>query len=280
MKSKTARDEQFPVNFLVPRHLRPQLKAYYVAARLADNIADDPQLAQNEKQDRLSKIKQAFCKPLSGNDFPEIRRLGKIFMTENLDASLFVDLLTAFERDAAGQTIRVWEELIGYCRYSAAPVGRFVLALYHESISAFLPAEQLCIILQLINHLGDIKADLSGLGRCYLPEDMMQKYGVRSSDLGLSLTTPAVKALLSEIIARIEGMLRDAACLSGQVQNFRLRLNVGVILSLTNSMLKKYKKSDLLQRPPRLSWADWFKAFVIGFCRAFRRRASGQGRVL
>lgn len=280
MKSKTARDEQFPVNFLVPRHLRPHLKAYYVAARLADNIADDPQLAQNEKQNRLSKIKQAFCKPLSGNDFPEIRRLGKIFMTENLDASLFVDLLTAFERDAAGQTIRVWEELIGYCRYSAAPVGRFVLALYHESISAFLPAEQLCIILQLINHLGDIKADLSGLGRCYLPEDMMQKYGVRSSDLGLSLTTPAVKALLSEIIARIEGMLRDAACLSGQVQNFRLRLNVGVILSLTNSMLKKYKKSDLLQRPPRLSWADWFKAFVIGFCRAFRRRASGQGRVL
>ena len=280
MKHKTVKDEQFPVKQLVPASLRPLVDAYYQAAREADDIADNPCLQQDEKLRRLAAVREAFLQPSAADDRPEIRRLGKLFVAENLDASLFLDLLTAFERDAAGRPVRIWEELMDYCRYSAAPVGRFILAVHDEAPSAILPAEQLCIVLQLINHLGDIKQDLSRLGRCYIPQDMMQKYGVRPSDFGLNYTSSAVRELLDEMLSRTGAMLKEAALLPALIRNFRLRFNICVILSLTNSMLQKYKRADFLQNPPRPNMTDRLKAFCLGMIKALRNRPEGQGRVL
>ena len=280
MKHKTAKDEQFPVKQLVPASLRPLVDTYYQAAREADDIADNPCLQQDEKLRRLAAVREAFLQPSAADDRPEIRRLGKLFVAENLDASLFLDLLTAFERDAAGRPVRIWEELMDYCRYSAAPVGRFILAVHDEAPSAILPAEQLCIVLQMINHLGDIKQDLSQLGRCYIPQDMMQKYGVRPSDFGLNYTSSAVRELLDEMLSRTGAMLKEAALLPALIRNFRLRFNICVILSLTNSMLQKYKRADFLQNPPRPNMTDRLKAFCLGMIKALRNRPEGQGRVL
>lgn len=280
MKHKTAKDEQFPVKQLVPASLRPLVDAYYQAAREADDIADNPCLQQDEKLRRLAAVREAFLQPSAADDRPEIRRLGKLFVAENLDASLFLDLLTAFERDAAGRPVHIWEELMDYCRYSAAPVGRFILAVHDEAPSAILPAEQLCVVLQLVNHLGDIKQDLSQLGRCYIPQDMMQKYGVRPSDFGLNYTSSAVRELLDEMLSRTGAMLKEAALLPALIRNFRLRFNICVILSLTNSMLQKYKRADFLQNPPRPNMTDRLKAFCLGMIKALRNRPEGQGRVL
>lgn len=280
MKHKTAKDEQFPVKQLVPASLRPLVDTYYQAAREADDIADNPCLQQDEKLRRLAAVREAFLQPSAADDMPGIRRLGKLFVAENLDASLFLDLLTAFERDAAVRPVRIWEELMDYCRYSAAPVGRFILAVHDEAPSAILPAEQLCIVLQMINHLGDIKQDLSRLGRCYIPQDMMQKYGVRPSDFGLNYTSSAVRELLDEILSRTGAMLKEAALLSVLIRNFRLRFNICVILSLTNSVLQKYKRTDFLQNPPRPNMTDRLKAFCLGMIKALRNRPEGQGRVL
>ena len=280
MKHKTAKDEQFPVKQLVPASLRPLVDAYYQAAREADDIADNPCLQQDEKLRRLAAVREAFLQPSAADDRSEIRRLGKLFAAENLDASLFLDLLTAFERDAAGRPVRIWEELMDYCRYSAAPVGRFILAVHDEAPSAILPAEQLCIVLQMINHLGDIKQDLSRLGRCYIPQDMMQKYGVRPSDFGLNYTSSAVRELLDEMLSRTGAMLKEAALLPALIRNFRLRFNICVILSLTNSMLQKYKRADFLQNSPRPNMTDRLKAFCLGMIKALRNRPEGQGRVL
>lgn len=280
MKHKTAKDEQFPVKQLVPASLRPLVDTYYQAAREADDIADNSCLQQDEKLRRLAAVREAFLQPSAADDRPEIRRLGKLFVAENLDASLFLDLLTAFERDAAGRPVRIWEELMDYCRYSAAPVGRFILAVHDEAPSAILPAEQLCIVLQMINHLGDIKQDLSQLGRCYIPQDMMQKYGVRPSDFGLNYTSSAVRELLDEMLSRTRAMLKEAALLPALIRNFRLRFNICVILSLTNSMLQKYKRADFLQNPPRPNMTDRLKAFCLGMIKALRNRPEGQGRVL
>ena len=280
MKHKTAKDEQFPVKQLVPASLRPLVDTYYQAAREADDIADNPCLQQDEKLRRLTAVREAFLQPSAADDRPEIRRLRKLFVAENLDASLFLDLLTAFERDAASRPVRIWEELMDYCRYSAAPVGRFILAVHDEAPSAVLPAEQLCIVLQMINHLGDIKQDLSRLGRCYIPQDMMQKYGVRPSDFGLNYTSSAVRELLDEMLSRTGAMLKEAALLPALIRNFRLRFNICVILSLTNSMLQKYKRADFLQNPPRPNMTDRLKAFCLGMIKALRNRPEGQGRVL
>lgn len=277
MQHKNAHNEDFPVDLLVQKKLRPLVAAYYEAARYADDIADSPFLTAERKMEKLAEIRSAFMQPDGGNDLQIIRGLGRLFVVECLDASLFLDLLTAFERDAVNRPIRIWEELTDYCRYSAAPVGRFMLAIHNENPSAYLPAENLCTILQLLNHLADIKEDLSLLQRCYIPEDMMNKYKVRITDLGLQNTLPQVRQLLSEIMLKVEKMQADAELLPALINNFRLRLNVCVILSLTNSVIKKYINTDILQNPPHPSRLDWIKAFFQGtykalFCKKTHQR--------
>ncbi len=279
-QTKNRHNEAFPVGWLTSKKLRPLITGYYDAARLADDIADAPNLSAQEKTVQLAAIRNAFLNPAAGNDLSVIRRLGKMFADENLDSSLFLDLLKAFEADSLNSPIRIWEELLAYCRFSAAPVGRFMLAIQDENISGYIPAENLCIILQILNHLSDIKADLSLLNRCYIPQDMLENYGVRASDMGLSYSKPAVKDMLAAINAKLEKMLMDASILPSLIKNFRLRAEIGVILSLTNSMIQKNKRADILQNPPRLNKFDWLKAFVYGVGNAVFSRRSYQGRIL
>lgn len=90
--------------------------------------------------------------------------MGKLFGMENLANTLFLDLLTAFERDAENRQPEIWEQLIDYCKYSAAPVGRFMLAIHDENPSTYLPAETLCAALQIVNHIQDLKKTPSSCG--------------------------------------------------------------------------------------------------------------------
>lgn len=280
MRHKTSSDEHFPVSMLIATRLKPLVRAYYLAARFADDIADNPQLLPDQKAEKLQAVRQAFLQPEANSDLQLIRGLGRLFAAERLDSSLFLDLLTAFERDCANRPIRVWEELLEYCRYSAAPVGRFMLAIHDENPTGYLPAENLSSILQILNHLNSLKEDLSLLQRCYIPLDLMQKYDVKPSDLGLSYTTPNVQALLKELISKTESMLSDIQVLPTLINSFLLRFNVCVILSLTNSVIQKNKKADILQNPQRPGLWDWGKALVSGFMRAAFCRHTRQGRLL
>lgn len=276
----TYHNENFPVGMMISSKLKPLVELYYYAARFADNIADSNVLEKKQKLTKLEDISKAFLSPENGNNLPQIRNLGKMFVRENLDASLYTDLLKAFEKDASGIKIQVWEELIDYCRYSAAPVGRFMLAISDENVSTYLPAENLCVLLQIIDHLSDIKEDLSLLGRIYIPSQIMKEYNVRESDLGLSYTKAEVKNMLHDIVKRLEKMQDDAKILPGLIRSFPLRIEVGVILSLTNSMIKKYKRADILQKAPKPSAIDWLKAVLTGLFGAIFCKKVHQGHVL
>lgn len=273
-------NENFPVGMLVKPKFQTIIKAYYTVARFADDIADSSLLSKEEKIAKLNDIRDAFLNPLTGNSYMNIRKLGKMFVAEQLDASLFTDLLVAFERDAEQKKISIWEELLDYCRYSAAPVGRFLLALHDENPSAYLPAENLCIILQILDHLGDIKDDYSLLRRVYIPDDILSQYNICKTDLGLSYTKPEIKEMLAEIIAKLEAMQADTKVLPSLIKDFRLRFEVCVILSLTNSMIQKYKKVDILQYSPKLGMISWCKAFSQGFVRAIFCKYQNQRPVI
>ena len=258
--SKTAKDENFPVGRLVNSKLRSIVQAYYTAARKADDIADDLNLSDAQKLQLLNEEEKNFFSAnntVAGN-------LGRIFVGENLDCHLYTDLLEAFRRDAKNTPIEIWEQLLDYCKYSAAPVGRFMLAIHDESAAAYLPAETLCAVLQITNHLQDMKADACNLRRCYLPAQMMNKYGVEFTDICLTKATPSLQALIKDITTRLRAMLKDAKFLFSLVQSRRLKAELGVIFSLTHSMLKKIEKGDVIALRPKLNLIDWQKAFLAG----------------
>lgn len=176
-----------------------------------------------------------------------------------------LDLLTAFERDAENRQPEIWEQLIDYCKYSAAPVGRFMLAIHDENPSTYLPAETLCAALQIVNHIQDLKEDAVKLRRFYLPAEMMKRHGAENSDIYLSFMTPPLKKVVGEVLENVKGMLKDSEVLPSLISSFRLRAEVGVILSLTNSVVKRLEKGDVLAQRIRPSGWDWVKAWFIGW---------------
>ena len=88
------------------------------------------------------------------------------------------DLITAFMRDVTYLRYRDWDDLMEYCRYSAMPVGRFVLDVHGENAARTWPAnDALCAALQVINHLQDCGKDYQTLNRVYLTHDALAAHG-------------------------------------------------------------------------------------------------------
>ena len=272
IRHKNAADENFPVGLLMNPKLRPLIQAYYRAARCADDIADNNQLDSQEKLHLLNEAEKAFLNPNDANQAPEAANLGRLFRAENLDASLYADLLKAFRRDAENRRPRVWDELIDYCNYSAVPVGRFMLAIHNENPSTYLPAAVLCAVLQIVKHIQDIKYDIVSLNRIYLPEDMSRQYGVRDSDLYLTASSAGLTALKLEILERLKSMLKDAEILPAIVKSLRLKIELGIIFSLTNCMINKLERSDILAAEIKLSKWDWVKSAITGGLRGLFTR--------
>ncbi len=270
-RSKQQKDENFPVaGLLIKSSLRPLVNAYYRAARYCDDIADAPDLSARQKLAKLSEAEDIFLG--YQKDVPDellfLSGLRRNFCDELLDTSLFTDLLTAFRQDSRGHTYETWEQLLEYCRYSAAPVGRFMLAVHDENLSTYMPSGVLCTVLQIANHIQDIKYDLLVQNRIYLPAELLQKYQVSTDDLRQDKSSPELKKLIAEIISRLQKMLKDAALLPAITRSLRLRMQICVILSLTNIMLKKLNKKDVLQKNVKLSKIDWMRAVIGGVFRA------------
>lgn len=274
-RSKQQKDENFPVaGLLIKSSLRPLVNAYYRAARYCDDIADAPDLSARQKLAKLSEAEDIFLG--YQKDVPDellfLSGLRRNFCDELLDTSLFTDLLTAFRQDSRGHTYETWEQLLEYCRYSAAPVGRFMLAVHDENLSTYMPSGVLCTVLQIANHIQDIKYDLLVQNRIYLPAELLQKYQVSTDDLRQDKSSPELKKLIAEIISRLQKMLKDAALLPAITRSLRLRMQICVILSLTNIMLKKLNKKDVLQKNVKLSKIDWMRAVIGGvFCALFTK---------
>ena len=112
-----------------------------------------------------------------------------------------LDLLKAFRADVTKRRYGEWDELMHYCRYSAMPVGRFVLDLHGEDRSTWAYSDPLCAALQVINHLQDCAKDYRALERVYLPLDMIAGQG---SECG---GTRRLQGLAS-IARRVEATLR------------------------------------------------------------------------
>ena len=168
MRHKQQKDENFPVaSFLLGKGNRKIVTAYYNFARYGDDIADNPDLSEAEKTKRLEQLEQAlYGKAERETEAHQIAEpLRKAFIAENLSFSLASDLLTAFRQDAACFHYETWGQLMAYCQHSAAPVGRFLLALHNENPSTYLPANALCAALQIVNHVQDLKYDAKTLKR-------------------------------------------------------------------------------------------------------------------
>lgn len=264
--SKTVQDENFPVgSVLIHRPLRPVVHLFYAFARSADDIADSPALDRGTKLKRLS----AFRAGLRGTGGePKAVSLRAALIARDLSLKHAEDLLTAFEWDASGFSAENFDDLMRYCRYSAAPVGRFLLDLHGESRDTWPPADALCTALQLLNHLQDCKDDFRLLDRAYLPADWLAAAGVSTADLLRPTAQAGVRLVLDQCLHRTGDLLRAAECLPGMISSARLRAEIWIILRLAMRLHQRLSLGDPLAQRVALRRADWALGVGGGLIRA------------
>ena len=235
----------------LPKEEKKAASAYKIFMEESQAIVENPKIKPVEQKQQLEFLSKTEIK--------------EIFLKENLSLSLIEDRLNALQKETEIKSFDVWAEFLEHCRCKASGTGRLVIALGNESPSAILPAENLYIVRQILDELTRLKINISLFGKCLIPKDLLEAYGVRETDFGLSLTTSQTAALIKEILNRLEGIMQDVVVLPALIQNRRLRFGVSVILSLTNSMIKKYKKADILQKKVSISAADKIKAWLFAF---------------
>ena len=238
---KGAGDENFPVAswILKPQHRAPVL-AFYHFARVADDVADHESAAPTEKL-RLLKDMQAGI--VGGTTTSgEATRLTAVLASHGLDPQHALDLLIAFERDVTKTRYADWDELMDYCRYSAMPVGRYVLDVHGEDRATWPASDALCAALQVINHLQDCGKDYRKLNRVYIPADTC----IDINDLAKPQATPNLRKIIVDLAIRGETLLAQSSGFAAQIKDRRLALEVAIIHRLAVSLTVRLKRFDPL----------------------------------
>ena len=263
--------ENFPVgSWLIRRDLRPHVHAFYRFARNADDIADNPELTPDDKLRRLDRMAD-ILEGAPGSDSPTAAAMHASLADTGTTAQHCHDLLTAFRLDAIKRRYRDWDDLMGYCRYSAAPVGRHLLDLHGEGRETWPASDALCAALQVLNHLQDCAADYRALDRVYLPLDELDRAGCSVEALAAPAASPALQRVLDRLLDRTEALILAARDLAPRVKARGLRWESAVIVALAGRLALRLRRGDPLATRVKLSGGDFAAAFLTGILARPRR---------
>ncbi|QDH13955.1 squalene synthase HpnC [Formicincola oecophyllae] len=267
--TKGAGDENFPVgSILLGASERPAVHSYYRFARMADDVSDTTRLPPQERIARLrvlGAVLRGQARAPNRTDAQCAAAVRTMLAQRHVPVEDAADLLVAFEMDVTKNRYQSWEELLHYCRYSANPVGRFLLNLHGEGEDILGPSDALCTALQVINHLQDAGRDLARLDRCYLPQQWFEAEGVKVADLALTHAKPGVRRVFDRALAYVDGLNAQAARLPGLIRNRRMRLEAAVVVALCHKLTRRLHDNDPLWKRVALTKADFARATVQAF---------------
>ncbi|MGY4161644.1 squalene synthase HpnC [Bradyrhizobium sp. USDA 4461] len=272
---KTHRDENFPVASWIihPRH-RALILAFYNFVRTADDIADHATLPADEKLRYLDLMEAELLG--NGETQKEAVNLRRAFAERGMPPRHALDVLVAFRLDVTKLRYETWDDVIDYCRYSAMPVGRFMLDVHGEDTSTWAASDALCAGLQINNHLQDCGKDYRNLNRVYLPRDALAAAGATVEMLGEAKSQPALLKCLQALAVRTETLLDRSKSLAAEVKDFRLGLEISVIQAFADKIVTMLKVRDPLSERVHLSKVELLLQSLGGVAGETAQRATGR----
>ena len=263
---KGSGDENFPVgSWIISHRLRPHIKKFYLFARAADDIADNPNLPAKEKIKRLNIFRSALIgKTSNKKKCPKAVSLKKSNHDLGITSVHGKKLLGAFKQDAVKLRYKNWKELIGYCNLSAAPVGRYILDLHGENKKIYKYSDDLCNALQIINHIQDCKEDYIKLNRIYLPQCWIKEQKIKNSELEKSEARKELKIVIGKTLKGVEKLLKRASLLSKKIKDPRLSAEAEIIYRIADKLTKKLKIKDPIQERVKLSKLSFLLCGING----------------
>jgi squalene synthase HpnC len=253
--------ENFPVaSWLVPARLRGAVVAIYRFARAADDLADEGDASPAERRAAL----HGFARQLDAIECGEtplqtpFPALAHAIREHDLPLAPFHDLLDAFLQDVDVTRYATYADVLDYCRRSANPVGRLVLALYRADTPANVArADAVCTGLQLTNFWQDIAVDWRK-DRVYLPQEDLARFGIDEAAIAAGRTGREWQALLAFECARTRALLEQGHALARALP-WRLGLELSAVIAGGLRVLQRIDRvdGDVFRRRPALRAGDW-----------------------
>jgi squalene synthase HpnC len=220
--------ENFSVaTWFLPERLRQHFCNVYAYCRIADDLGDETGDAPASFE-LLDQWEAELAACYSGSPrHPVFVALAETVRIFDIPRHEFSDLLKAFRQDQTVTRYETFDRLLGYCRYSANPVGHLVLYVCgyrdpeRQSLSDFT-----CTALQLANFWQDVSVDY-GKGRIYLPLEDLRRFGVSEEDLAQSRNTPAFRNLMRFEVQRAREWFEQGRPLVGTVDK-ELAIDLGL----------------------------------------------------
>jgi squalene synthase HpnC len=256
---------------MVPARYRGAIVAIYRFARAADDIADEGDCDVSTRLAALASYRQALDAIERGDTPTLLPDLARAIRAHGLPLAPFRDLLSAFTQDVTVKRYATFADLLDYCRRSADPIGRLLLALYGpqavaQSAVHLAASDAICTALQLTNFWQDVAADYQR-GRIYVPQEDLARFDVTETQIAEGRTDEKWRALLSFETARTRALL-DAGVPLTRALPLRLALELRAIIAGGSRMLDRIdaRKGDVFRSPLRLTGHDWlavaFRAVV------------------
>jgi squalene synthase HpnC len=242
------------VSFLLPKRLHQDFYNVYAYCRWADDLGDE--IGDTAESLRLlawwrDGLNDMFRGSARHPVFVALRGTVKRCA---IPPQPFLDLIHAFEQDQQITRYRDWDELFGYCRCSANPVGRLVLYLCgHADAERQRLSDATCTALQLANFWQDVTVDLRK-GRIYIPLDVMERHGYPLEHLYARRFSPAFAAVMKEIVEKARNLFEQGLPLRNMVDR-RLALDIDLFSRGGMRVLDKIEQQgyNVLEARPAIS---------------------------
>lgn len=257
--------ENFPVvSFLIKKDLRKHIAVIYRFSRTADDMADEGSFTSKERLEMLNSFEERLASSIKGNFMNHFEEaLYHTITDKNLSPEYFFNLLTAFKQDVCKKRYENFDNLLGYCRNSADPVGRLVLELHGiRKDNAFYLSDKICTALQLTNFYQDTLIDFEK-GRIYYPLDEMESFGAEEKLFDLRQNNLNLSKLLEFNIRRARKFFEEGKELIDYL-NGSLKLEIRWTILGGEAVLRKIEDNNynIFQERPSLTKKDFILLFL------------------
>lgn len=266
------------VSFLLPKRLHQDFYNVYAYCRWADDLGDE--IGDRDESVRLLKWWRGELEGLYAGraTHPVFVALMPTVIRYAIPQEPFSNLIDAFVQDQTVRRYRNWEELFGYCRNSANPVGRLVLYLcgYSDEERQRL-SDATCTALQLANFWQDVTVDWLK-DRVYIPLDIMERHNCSLAQIEGREFNPAFRAVMREIVAKARELFEQGLPLVGKVDR-RLALDLDLFNRGGMRILDKIQAQDynVLAARPKISKVERVTLLVAALVRAaFSKRPANR----
>lgn len=247
---------------LLPPERRRAMGALYALARRVDDIGDgDAEIAV--KLDQLAKVRKDLAAVGSGDppeDDPVFVALADAARRFPIPLEAFNELVDGCEMDCTKANYETFEELVGYCRCVAGSIGRLSLGVFgSERFEEAIPlADTLGIALQITNILRDVVEDRTAMGRVYLPQEDLARFGCRPDGTG---PPEAMSALIRLEAGRARERYERGLGLLPLLDH-RSRACVAAMAGIYRRLLARIEANPTAVLSGRVSLPTWEKAWV------------------